>query len=160
MKIQKIGQSVLFTLPPTQGLTGSEWIQFLVENDFFINSKGLSEKDLKSLKPTKGVEYTIAVFPCVKEDDETLDEMYKKSIFTDGMNEANVEMACMFRRYVSNNLMNRYIPASAAFFIHFVTKKDGVYHSYDLGYGFERSIEVEKRSADSTVGFDYTAFPI
>ncbi len=100
---------IYFTLPPTDGTTGEEWIARLESKDFHIGNHAKSVLRSDDFKPTSGVTTEVAVLKgtLFTDNDRITRNIRAKAYagtFTQGrkLSNPNAEVACLVREMFSN----------------------------------------------------------
>ncbi|MCX6764027.1 MAG: hypothetical protein NTZ97_04870, partial [Candidatus Moranbacteria bacterium] len=89
---------IYFTLPPTDGTTGSQWIERLEKKGFRIGNYAKSILRSSDFKPTSGVRNEIAVLKgMLFNDDDRITKKIRAEADRRKLTKPNAEAACLIR---------------------------------------------------------------
>jgi len=89
---------ICFTLPPTDGTTGPQWIERLEARGFRLSKWAKDVLNSKDFKPTSGVIYNIAVLKgTLWSDNKRITKNIRAEANNRKLTKANAEVACMIR---------------------------------------------------------------
>jgi hypothetical protein len=94
---------IYFTLPPTDGTTGPEWIKRLEKKNFRLSQWATDVLKSKDFKPTTGVVNEVAVLKgMLFENSNRTTKNIRAEADKRKLNKPNAEVACLIRENFSN----------------------------------------------------------